>query len=762
MSIRPEQPEPFLRGCVFRAVTDAPYPRADPAGAEYLPIDVWAAARLPVGVRLELVGNAKTIRVWYETSRASLGYRGESAGCAFVAYRAGQRVAMVDALMGEGMAELLMSGRPDLPVTVYLPEGMAPLVTGVAGVEDTMVPAPLQPRWLAYGDAVTQGWLASAPAMAWPAVAGRKLGLDVCNLGYAGTARGETTSALMLAEIPAEVVSIAFGLNNWSRVPHTKTLMAEEVRCFLSVVRKGHPETPIVVVSPTVRPDAENEPNRVGATLAELRTAMEQTVRTCIDEGDERLFLVEGLAVVDPDDLEDGIYPGDEGHRRLAAAVSKILAPRLADLQMAAEKRWAAEGVSPIPVPIPTPTPVPSVSSVSAVPAASSVPAVEIPGVEIPGVPLGSTFDSTFDTASMDGLGFSFGDEMPDFDLPEFSLRNGNGSFPATDAPEAVAGSVLNGAGADAVLNGAGADAVLNGSAPETTLPEMSSHDDYSPDEFFFDGASLTDTSLNGSLPGTAFPDFEADYADRAYGQADYPEADYAQADYPDTNYSETGHFETDGAQTAYFETDEAETDYSELGYFAAGYAEAVYDEAQYSEGSTEVGASGDVALLDVAPATSSAERVRPEGTPPKASPDTSLSEISVNGSSARATFGVASEDDAVASTGGLSNEGPSTNGTSRTGGSPVEGDFSDGVSTGGVSTGGQASVNGEAADEQSTSELKRPVRRESAPVDIAVADMVVAALTLATNGADDVIYGREQLTEDDLHWVDASDPSPY
>jgi lysophospholipase L1-like esterase len=743
-------------------VTDAPYPRADPAGAEYLPIDVWAAARLPVGVRLELVGNAKTIRVWYETSRASLGYRGESAGCAFVAYRAGQRVAMVDALMGEGMAELLMSGRPDLPVTVYLPEGMAPLVTGVAGVEDTMVPAPLQPRWLAYGDAVTQGWLASAPAMAWPAVAGRKLGLDVCNLGYAGTARGETTSALMLAEIPAEVVSIAFGLNNWSRVPHTKTLMAEEVRCFLSVVRKGHPETPIVVVSPTVRPDAENEPNRVGATLAELRTAMEQTVRTCIDEGDERLFLVEGLAVVDPDDLEDGIYPGDEGHRRLAAAVSKILAPRLADLQMAAEKRWAAEGVSPIPVPIPTPTPVPSVSSVSAVPAASSVPAVEIPGVEIPGVPLGSTFDSTFDTASMDGLGFSFGDEMPDFDLPEFSLRNGNGSFPATDAPEAVAGSVLNGAGADAVLNGAGADAVLNGSAPETTLPEMSSHDDYSPDEFFFDGASLTDTSLNGSLPGTAFPDFEADYADRAYGQADYPEADYAQADYPDTNYSETGHFETDGAQTAYFETDEAETDYSELGYFAAGYAEAVYDEAQYSEGSTEVGASGDVALLDVAPATSSAERVRPEGTPPKASPDTSLSEISVNGSSARATFGVASEDDAVASTGGLSNEGPSTNGTSRTGGSPVEGDFSDGVSTGGVSTGGQASVNGEAADEQSTSELKRPVRRESAPVDIAVADMVVAALTLATNGADDVIYGREQLTEDDLHWVDASDPSPY
>ncbi len=190
-----------------------------------------------------------------------------------------------------------------------------------------MVPAPLQPRWLAYGDAITQGWLASAPAMAWPAVAGRKLGLDVCNLGYAGTARGETTSAVLLAETPAEVVSIAFGLNNWSRVPHTTGLMAEEVRCFLSVVRRGHPEVPIVVVSPTARPDAEDTPNRVGATLAELRLSMEETVLDCIADGDKMLFLVEGLTAVGPEDLEDGIYPGDEGHRRLAAAVSRFSFP---------------------------------------------------------------------------------------------------------------------------------------------------------------------------------------------------------------------------------------------------------------------------------------------------------------------------------------------------------------------------------------------------------------------------------------------------
>src|SRR5580658_7614619 len=324
VSIRPEQPEPFLRGCVFPAVADAPYPRADPAEADYLPADVWDAAQLPVGVRLEMVGESRTIRVWYKTTRASLGYRGESAGCRFVAYRAGQKVAEADAVMGEGMAELVLAGRTDLPVTIYFPEGMQPVISGVMGIEETMAPAPLQPRWLAYGDAVTQGWLASAPAMAWPAVAGRKLGLDVCNFGYAGTARPETTSALTLAETPAEVISIAFGLNNWSRVPHTVGLMAEEVRCFLSVVREGHPDLPIVVVSPTARPDAEDVPNRVGATLSQLRGAMEQAVLDCISGGDKMLFLVEGLTAVGPEHLEDGIYPGDEGHRRLAAAVAKI------------------------------------------------------------------------------------------------------------------------------------------------------------------------------------------------------------------------------------------------------------------------------------------------------------------------------------------------------------------------------------------------------------------------------------------------------
>jgi hypothetical protein len=53
-------------------------------------------------------------------------------------------------------------------------------------------------------------------------------------------------------------------------------------------------------------------------------------------------------------------------------------------------------------------------------------------------------------------------------------------------------------------------------------------------------------------------------------------------------------------------------------------------------------------------------------------------------------------------------------------------------------------------------------VRRDAGPVDIAVADMVVAALTLATNGADDVIYGHGPAPTGGLQWAEASDPGSY
>lgn len=329
-----------MRGCLFAPTAAVSYPRLAPADADHLPGDMWAAAAIPAMVRLELVGDAPEIVLRYRTSTADLGYRGDGAGCSFVVLRGGHRVAEVPAELGEAEVRLPLGGDPSQTVTVHLPEGMRPVVLELRPTSGRVQPAPRQPRCLVVGDAVAQGWVASSPPSSWPAILGRKLGLDIVNLACAGTARLETVVATRLAGIPAELLVIAVGTGAWSRPPRTAAAMAEEVRSFLEIVRAGHPATPIVVLSPTLRPSAEDTPNLLGATLSALRRAVEDAV---VALGDERTVLVPGAALLGPDDLADGVYPGDEGHRRIAAGVVKAAGRWAGDLRRAAVARWQEE-----------------------------------------------------------------------------------------------------------------------------------------------------------------------------------------------------------------------------------------------------------------------------------------------------------------------------------------------------------------------------------------------------------------------------------
>ena len=228
-------------------------------------------------------------------------------------------------VLGEGAVRLAMRA-PGLDATgeraiVYLPEGMRPTVLSIDGVGGTVEPAPPQHRWVAYGDSIAEGWVASGPSGAWPAIAGRTHRLDVCNMGYAGSARGEIVSAEHVATLDADVISITHGTNCWTRIPFSVEMMRAGTAAFIDVVRQGHPETPIVVSSPVVRPDAEATPNRLGATLADLRAVMEEVAQARVDAGDKRLTLVPGGDIIGPELLADGIHPGDEGHRVLAEVI---------------------------------------------------------------------------------------------------------------------------------------------------------------------------------------------------------------------------------------------------------------------------------------------------------------------------------------------------------------------------------------------------------------------------------------------------------
>ena len=315
---RPEGPEPFLRGVAWPGTSKVPYPRVNPIDRMRVPGDTWQMASIPVGVRLELAGDADEVEIVYRTTTDHTGYRGDGAGVTFAAWTTEGRVAEEPAVLGEGKIRLPLAS--DEPTIVYLPEGMRPWILEVSGVGGDIEPAARQPRWIVYGDSVAEGWIASSPAGAWPAIAGREHGLDHVNLGYAGAARGETATAEQVGKLEADLITIGHGTNCWTRTPHSVAQMAANMAAFLDIVRQDRPTTPIQVVTPVIRPDAEETPNRLGATLAMLRQAMASVARNRMPE-DDRMSLVNGEDLINERQLGDGIHPDDAGHRAMADAI---------------------------------------------------------------------------------------------------------------------------------------------------------------------------------------------------------------------------------------------------------------------------------------------------------------------------------------------------------------------------------------------------------------------------------------------------------
>ena len=156
-------------------------------------------------------------------------------------------------------------------------------------------------------------------------VAARRYGLDVVNLGYAGSARGEIPSAEQMATLPADVISLAHGTNMHGRIPFSVAQFRAGWQAFLEIVRQGHPTTPIVVCSMILRPEAESTKNRLGATMADLRLDLEDLIED-LRTTDPALSLVRGLPLLTADQIPDGVHPDDSGHAVLAEAFGGAVA----------------------------------------------------------------------------------------------------------------------------------------------------------------------------------------------------------------------------------------------------------------------------------------------------------------------------------------------------------------------------------------------------------------------------------------------------
>ncbi len=83
-----------------------------------------------------------------------------------------------------------------------------------------------------------------APTTTWPAVAASRGGVDLVNLGFAGSAMLDPFTARTMRDLPADLISVKLGINLVNADLMRLRAFAPAVHGFLDTIREGHPHHP--------------------------------------------------------------------------------------------------------------------------------------------------------------------------------------------------------------------------------------------------------------------------------------------------------------------------------------------------------------------------------------------------------------------------------------------------------------------------------------------------------------------------------------
>ncbi|MFC8537707.1 SGNH/GDSL hydrolase family protein [Streptomyces sp. NPDC057249] len=124
----------------------------------------------------------------------------------------------------------------------------------------TAAPASGRKVWLHHGSSISHGSDAASPTTTWPARAALLGGVELVNLGLGGGALLDPFTARAMRDTPADLISVKIGINLVNADVMRVRAFAPAMHGFLDTVREGHPDTPLLVVSPVLCPIHEDTP----------------------------------------------------------------------------------------------------------------------------------------------------------------------------------------------------------------------------------------------------------------------------------------------------------------------------------------------------------------------------------------------------------------------------------------------------------------------------------------------------------------------
>lgn len=203
-----------------------------------------------------------------------------------------------------------------------------PLFTRVDRLEIGLCPeaeldAPDPYKWdrpvVYYGSSITQGACASSPKNTYESLISMQLDCDHINLGWSGSAKGETRMAEYLASLDPLVMLCDYDANS----PDPQHLERTHLAMY-EIFRAKHPLTPYVMIThPNLRPMEETEDARA------RREAILRNYRIGLARKDSHLYFVDGRDLFAGGCQSccsvEGTHPNDLGFYRMSVVIGEAV-----------------------------------------------------------------------------------------------------------------------------------------------------------------------------------------------------------------------------------------------------------------------------------------------------------------------------------------------------------------------------------------------------------------------------------------------------
>ncbi len=183
------------------------------------------------------------------------------------------------------------------------------------------LPSPFRHKVIVHGSSITHGASASRPAMAYPALLSRNLGINFVNFGFSGQCKMQPQFLAFLKTCEAD----AFVFDAFSN-PSEKQIV-ERLENFVTEMVKAHPGKPLIFIQSPIDQDSNFDTKKYAARMSLTATAAK--IMNRLQKQYKDVYFLAVPDVLGTDATIDNSHPTDLGFDRFVKAyqpkIAKIL-----------------------------------------------------------------------------------------------------------------------------------------------------------------------------------------------------------------------------------------------------------------------------------------------------------------------------------------------------------------------------------------------------------------------------------------------------